>query len=181
MSFDSVYGLTAFFHRHLDEVMLLHQEALLLQKFSLAEQLLMLFEDLLLAHIEAEDRILLPLFEKELLEKEQFESRWPALLYYKEHEKILAMMAKVKQKFALIAALEGSEQRRAMLALLEYQRTFKNVLEHHTDREEQALLPELDMHLGADKLAETIGAVEQQWQRLYDQQARQLESLRQQL
>ena len=40
--------------------------------------------------------------------------------------------------------LEASPSRRGLIGLIDRQRAFKGVLEHHEEREEIALLPELD-------------------------------------
>lgn len=176
MSLDTLHDLTAFYHRHIDEVMLLHQEALLLQRLPLAGKLLKLFEELLLAHIEIEDGLVFPLFDEKVAQ-----SRWPSLLYYKEHEKIVAMLVKITDQFHQLEALEGSALRRAVLSLLDYEKSFKGVLEHHTEREEQALLPELEKALDGEQIVTITLDAGNRWHDVREKQQQALESLRSEL
>lgn len=176
MSSRSISDLTAFYHRHIDEVMALHQEALLIQNLSLAGEFLGLFEALLSSHIEIEDSLVLPLFEQQGVE-----SRWPSLLYFKEHEKIAMMLAKIKDQFGLLANKQSADLRRAILSLLDYEKSFKGVLEHHTEREEQALLPDLEKVLDSKQLEELTTRAKKSWHSLSEKQGQTLERLRRQL
>lgn len=173
MSFSLICDLTAFYHRHIDEVMMLHQEALLIQDLPLAGEFLELFEALLSSHIDIEDTLVLPLFEQQGVQ-----SRWPSLLYFKEHEKITAMLAKINEQFSQLENKQGAQLRRAVLSLLDYEKSFKGVLEHHTEREEQALLPDLEKALNSDELEKLSSVAAEHWHALREKQQGTLEMLR---
>jgi hemerythrin-like domain-containing protein len=131
----TVAELTQSYHEVIDELLLLHQEALLLARWPLAMDIWQAFSELLAMHIDVENKQLFVCFDK-LCQT----PRWPVTLYRHEHEKIITMMAQVEQR---LKALVNAPSRRQTIALLDYQRSFKNVIEHHEEREEIALLAEL--------------------------------------
>jgi len=148
------------YHQRLENLFLCQQEALVEQRFELASQLLTHYQALLSAHIELENSLLLPLHEK--VEK----PRWASSLYKREHERILTLLSRAKEKLNAAQLEEGRSPRRLVIELLDYQRTLKGVLEHHEQREEQGLAPELSTMLeGSEqsKLAAQLGAAWQQY------------------
>ncbi len=167
----TLHALVSSQHRHLDELMLLHQEALLLQDIPLATRFLDLFDSLLSAHIEAENQHLIPALAR------QPSPRWSALLYQKEHEKITAMLQKIQTQLQALPGLTGQPLRRAILALLDYERAFKNVMEHHEEREETGLLRELDAALPEAETRHLIQTLQPLWDPLVRQQQNLLPAL----
>lgn len=151
----SLIDITRHYHASIDEVFLLHQEALLEQQFPLAKQLLHWFTELLDQHIELEDGLLFPAHQG-LSE----EVRWQTSLYSHEHQKLRQLLLELTLRFN---ALHAAPSRRGLLALLDYQRTFKNVLEHHEEREEIALLVELDLQLEHTQRQRLLQQISQQW------------------
>lgn len=167
----SLHSLVSRYHRHMDELILLHQEALLLQQTNLAERFLALFRAMISAHIDAENTWLLPRLDA------LAEARWPALLYRKEHDKILDMLTNVDAKMRLLEGKTAQDYRRTVLALLDYERAFKNVVEHHEEREEMAMLRELDQHMDGAEVQQLALTLEQAWHPLLQAQEAQLPAL----
>ena len=171
MTTPSLFALVSRYHRHMDELILLHQEALLLQQTDLAERFLALFRAMISAHIDAENTWLLPRLDALV------QARWPALLYRKEHDKILDMLTNVDAKMRLLEGKTAQDYRRTVLALLDYERAFKNVVEHHEEREEMAMLRELDQHADAAEVQQLALTLEQAWHPLLQTQEAMLPAL----
>lgn len=125
----------------------------MLQDLPLACEWFDLFKAVLMGHIQQENEALLPRFEALGLK-----GQWPLLVYQKEHEKIAQLLDKTSAMLTRLPAGPHAEGRRNILAVLEYQRTLKNVIEHHEEREEKGMLPELD---GALPEAERLLLAEQ--------------------
>jgi len=147
-------------HKGLDEIFLLHQEAVLLGNFDDAIQLLNCFKELHHLHAAFEDEKLIP-----KLEKLHGRERWPASLYTLEHNKVQELMGKTENNLISLSQrqLSGRDLRRAIITLLEYEKTFKGVCEHHQEREEAGLLPELDQNTDAKWRASIIEPFLKEW------------------
>lgn len=158
-------------HREMDELLLLHQEALIEQDLGTALARFEAFHARLRAHIELENRELLPRHEQVA------QPRWRTQVYALEHDKILELAGKLHERLrqavmaqdadapAATGALTGAgpgagieagagarsdgppgqARRRWIIQLLDDERTLKNVLEHHEEREEKGALPELGL------------------------------------
>jgi hemerythrin-like domain-containing protein len=153
-------GLTVPFHRLLAQLLTMHQEALLIDDRVLALNVFELFVEALQRHLDVENNLLLPLH-RSLVQ----EYRWSPMVYEKEHDKLLQMAARIRRELAGLVALEGRPRRLAVLELLDYQRSFKSVMEHHEEREEQALLPELDAWPDSEIFQQAYAQVSLVWQR----------------
>lgn len=143
------------YHVFIDEFLLLHQEALVAMDFQLADKIWQLFSDLLRSHIEAENTRLFPLAERLCTQ-----ARWPVSLYLHEHNKIISLQHEVA---ARLQTLYAKPSRRGVVMMLDYQRSFKNVIEHHEEREEIALLKELQAESLADALEEVYLTLVSVW------------------
>ena len=143
------------YHVLIDEFLLLHQEALVAMDFQLADKIWQLFSDLLQSHIDTENTLLFPLVERLCTEK-----RWPVSLYQHEHNKIVSLQHEVAIR---LQALYAAPTRRGVVMMLDYQRSFKNVIEHHEEREEIALLKELQAQASDEELIELIAALTAAW------------------
>lgn len=136
-------------HQEMDELLLLHQEALIEQDLAAALARFDAFHERLRAHIELETRELLPLHEA------LAQPRWRTQVYALEHDKILALAAKIHERLRHPALEAGAGEgpkpapdqalRRWIIHLLDDERTLKNVVEHHEEREEKGMLPELGL------------------------------------
>jgi len=133
-------------HQELDEFFLLHQEAVVLAKFEPAVELLGCFGELHQFHMDFENEKLLP-----ALTELGDPGRWPASLYSSEHDKVQELLQQAGRRLLSLheARLSSRETRRGIIVLLDEQKTLKGVCEHHQEREQVGLLPELD------KLADT--------------------------
>lgn len=125
-------------HREMDELLLLHQEALIEQDLAAAQARYAAFLERLRAHIDVENRELLPRHEK------LAQPRWRTPVYALEHDKILALAGRIEARLQAPAPAPGQARRRWIIQLLDDERTLKNVMEHHEEREEKGLLPELE-------------------------------------
>ncbi len=139
-------------HQQLGELFLMHQEALLLKDVHLSLEIFYSYKSLQVAHLTYENDCLLPELAK------LPELRWPHTLYLHEHNKIRDLLDKnehcLNQTLALLENPDTTEQqyRRWIIELFEQQKSLKNVLEHHEQREEQGMLAELFEHLAPDHL-----------------------------
>ena len=139
--------LIALIHQqHLDlrELFARHQEALLQGAFEEAQRWLTHYMDCQRSHIQIEEQYLFPLFEK--IERA---SRWDVSLYKQEHEKLEKFMQETKQdlEWLMQQDLSDSDRRRNIIALIDKQKTLKGLNEHHEDREETAMLKDLEQQL----------------------------------
>jgi hypothetical protein len=130
-------------HGELDELFLLHQEAVLLGRFDGAIQLLNYFEELHHLHMSFEDEELIP-----KLAQLGDQGRWPVSLYTGEHSKVQELMGKTRNSLLSLSEdqLSNKSLRRRIIGFLDKEKTFKGLLEHHQEREEAGMLPELDGH-----------------------------------
>lgn len=128
-------------HQELDELFLLHQEAILLEKFDAATQLLSCFKELHEFHRGFEEKQLIPKLDGLVNQR-----RWPATLYTNEHIKIQELLEKAEKNLLSLSKSQLSNQdlRREIIVLLDEEKTFKGLCEHHQEREERGILPELD-------------------------------------
>ncbi len=138
-------------HLELRELFARHQEALLQGKFEEAKSCLDNFNIFQKAHMQIEDRYLLPKFAKI-----KRNSRWDVSVYEKEHDKISKLCNNVTNDLDWLSEqeLSESEKYRNIIALLDKEKTLKGLNEHHEEREEEALLKELDEQLEQRQLKE---------------------------
>ncbi|GLQ31008.1 hypothetical protein [Litoribrevibacter albus] len=151
-------------HQQLGELFVMHQEALLLQNIELAIEIFYSYKSLQVAHLTFENDTLLPELAK------LPETRWPHTLYVHEHNKVRDLLDKnvnaLNQTQNLLKDQSTTPQqyRRWVIDLFEQQKSLKNVLEHHEQREEQGMLAELFEHLDparVTRLAEGLEAFTQ--------------------
>jgi hypothetical protein len=147
-------------HHGLDEIFLLHQEAVLIGKFSDAIQLLNCFKELHHLHMRFEDEHLIVKLE-ELGDR----GRWPASLYTSEHDKIEELLTKAEDGLLALHNNQpaGKTIRRDIIAFIDMEKTFKGVCEHHQEREETGLLTELDLQTEEKWRAEIIEPFFKEW------------------
>ncbi|MBQ14654.1 MAG: hypothetical protein CMQ17_09685 [Gammaproteobacteria bacterium] len=128
-------------HQELDELFLQHQEAILVEKFNAATQLLGCFKELHELHRGFEDKQLIPTLDGLVNQR-----LWPASLYTNEHAKIQELLHKTEKNLLSLSKSQLSNQdlRREIIVLLDMEKTFKGLCEHHQEREEKGMLPELD-------------------------------------
>lgn len=128
-------------HSFMEETFALHQEALLEKNLPLAQTLIALFEQQISHHILFENNYLLPLHSECVLEP-----RWGSNVYEAEHKKIISLLRNIQQQ--LQDMINTGYNRRDIIALIDQEKSLKGVIEHHEEREESALLPELEICAG---------------------------------
>lgn len=138
-------------HLQLRELFACHQEALLQGDFKKARKWLDHFNTCQKAHMQIEERYLFPEFSKI-----KRTSRWDGSLYEKEHDKINQLYNNVVKDLDWLSeqTLGESELRRKIIALLDKEKTLKGLNEHHEEREEDAMMKELDAQLESRQLKE---------------------------
>ena len=125
-------------HKQLDELFLLQQEALMELDLALAARRMEAFKRELVAHIQMEDELLIPLYAERA---ERMRGAGPEL-FSGEHQRMHEALARFEQTFE---SLRGGEfTRRRAIEFLDQQYMFKHLLEHHDDREARFFFPQLD-------------------------------------
>jgi len=128
-------------HLELRELFMRHQEMLLQMQFEDAKIWLEHFYVCQKAHMKIEESYIFPEFAK--IERT---SKWDVSLYEKEHDKINQLYENIANDLNWLSEqkLDQSQKRRNIIALLDKEKTLKGLNEHHEEREEEAMLKELD-------------------------------------
>lgn len=148
-------------HEQLNELFLLHQEALLQGELANARVILASYEACHRVHMEFEDERLLPKYE-ELATP----GRWDATLYRKEHRKIEDLYTRIEQGLDWLNGqpLQPGQMRRNIIQLLDREKSFKGLCEHHQEREEASLFVELDRQTDAHWRMSVTAEFSAKWQ-----------------
>ncbi len=160
------------YHRYIDELLCLAQQALVEKDRDLALQFWQLHIAMLSIHVAIEDDCL-----AQVSGEEQKQWRWPASLYVAEHAKIIQFGSKVEARLKALPEVLTAPQ---IIAEIDFQRSYKNLLQHHEEREEIALLQEMASTSPA-VMALFDRRIHQQWQDCYHQQKHSLTRLQQHL
>ena len=158
------FAVLAKTHVQLAELFLRHQEALLDRDWAVATSALGRFREGLLLHMEHEEGLLLP-----LMARAGEVERWPARVYLGEHEKLRRLLARAATQLETLPDATGRrDENRALLALLDFETTFKHLCEHHEQREEMALFPLLDQVSTIAERRDRLARIEAAWQAYLD-------------
>ena len=125
-------------HEDLDELFLLHQEALFALDVHLALERLLEFERQILSHMRDEEELLLPVYERA--------GRipgGPVEFFTGEHKKMLEFLSRFKETLLRLTS-QPANLKREVIKLFDQEATFKNLVEHHDQRERNILYPTLD-------------------------------------
>lgn len=126
-------------HEHLNELFLLHQEALLAQDIPLAAELLKQVSEGQREHIRVEEEILLPVYARA--------GKIPGgdpKFYINEHRKMIRILDHFEEMLPRLMDEGPGTMRRRVIELFDEGYWFKRLLEHHDEREESILYPVLD-------------------------------------
>ena len=147
-------------HLALQELFARHQEALLQGHFDIADEWLQHFAYCQKAHMQIEEAYLFPEFAKI-----EHKSKWDVSLYVKEHAKIKILFQNIVNDLNWLSEqeLNESQRRRNIIALLDKEKTLKGLNQHHEEREEEAMLIELDAQLDARQLKELQVDIKMTW------------------
>ncbi len=129
-------------------------------KIDEAIQLLNCFVELHHLHMHFEDKELAP-----KLDELGDQGRWPASLYIDEHAKVQELIKKTQDNLLSLSEgkLSDKELRREIIASLDREKTLKGLCEHHQEREESGILPELDSQTDTDWRASIIEPFLKKW------------------
>lgn len=139
----TLYSIIDNDHQRLGQILRDCQVAIVDKRPSLALQLFRQLAESQRQHIRFENEQLLSLLAK------VDAPRWQALVYQKEHDKVEKLLASYEQVLVALPETLSSEQ---VIDALDQMHALKHVLEHHEQREEKGLLPELDRILSAEQL-----------------------------
>jgi hypothetical protein len=147
-------------HLDLRELFMQHQEFLLQGQFDKALACLNHYDICHQTHAQLEERHLFPEFAN--IERQ---SRWDISLYEKEHEKIASLFETISNDLYWLSEqqLTESQIRRNIIALLDKEKTFKGLTEHHEEREEEAMLKELDEKLDSKHIKQLVSDIKYTW------------------
>lgn len=133
----SFCGLLAL-HRQLDELFFEHQRALLRMDLKQASSALEAFESQLLAHMQDEEELMLPIYR----DRAEAPVGGSADIFLGEHEKLRQFLVLFREELIKLAKADDLE--RGVLFLIDSQHLFKRLLVHHDTREKKFLYPILD-------------------------------------
>jgi iron-sulfur cluster repair protein YtfE (RIC family) len=125
-------------HKWLDDLFLSHQRALLQLDLDRASLLLQGYEKELLAHLNDEEQLLIPLYSQR--------TNVPSMsldMVFKEHDTLRHYLRLFKDQLQSMTNSEDIE--RSVLLLLDSQYLFKRLLVLHDTRERKILYPQLNM------------------------------------
>lgn len=125
-------------HEHLNETLLLHQEALLALDLELAFARLKQFESELRAHMRIEEDLLLPIYAR----AGRIQGG-PVEFYTGEHKRMLEFLQRFTEKLEQLMR-NPKNVKRGIIELFDEQAQFKQLMQHHDMREQSILYPTLD-------------------------------------
>ena len=147
-------------HLDLRELFMQHQEYLLQGQFDEALTYLSYYDMCHHTHVQLEEGYLFPEFAN--IERQ---SKWDVSLYEKEHEKIASLFETLSNDLYWLSEqqLTESQIRRNIIALLDKEKSFKGLTEHHEEREEEGMLMELDEKLDAGHIKQLASDIKYTW------------------
>ncbi len=125
-------------HGRLNELFLLHQEALLRRDLELAAERLWIYERELRAHMQAEEELLMPVYKRA-----GKIAGGPPAFFIGERRRVLGFLARFA---AMLGELEGEsgDPARRVIRLFDEEAMFKSLCDHHDMRERNIFFPALD-------------------------------------
>lgn len=147
-------------HHFLSELFAKHQESLIQLRLDLAQQYLEQFSNFLHAHMQLEEAYIFSAFAEI-----KHQSRWDVSLYIQEHQKIKKILEDIKTdlNWLIEQNFSGSDLNRNIIAFIDKQKTLKGLNSHHEDREETAMLVDLEQQLDETKLRILVSDIKLTW------------------
>lgn len=161
-------------HAVIEDIFLAHQEALTLLDLAAAKELLEIHGRLLAVHMQHEERLLIPVFERAGVVP-----KWPTVLYTGQHRKMLGMLESVPGALDALSQLPAAERRRAMLRVLDHETTYKHLVEHHEGAEREGLFPIADRSADPDERRALLERMRDEWGEAEARERPRLAALRQ--
>jgi hemerythrin-like domain-containing protein len=125
-------------HSKLDEYFLAHQELLLERRLPEAARSLARYVQLLELHMRHEEALFLPIYTRETPPR-----RWPLVLYTGQHQRMRELLASASERLERLVGSD-SVRGRDIIELLDHERTYKHLAEHHDGAEREGFFPALD-------------------------------------
>ncbi|MGE0130397.1 MAG: hemerythrin domain-containing protein [Blastocatellales bacterium] len=125
-------------HERLNELFLLHQEALLRLDLELAAERLRIYTSELRAHMRAEEELLMPVYERA-----GKIAGGPPEFFIGEHRRMLAFLSHFATTLNELKDESGKQARR-VIKLFDEEARFKSLCDHHDMRERNIFFPALD-------------------------------------
>jgi hemerythrin-like domain-containing protein len=125
-------------HERLNELFLIHQEALLRLDLELAAERLLVYERELRAHMRAEEDLLMPVYERA-----GKIAGGPPQFFIGEHRRMLEFLARFAATLDELKK-KGGDPARGVIRLFDEEATFKSLCDHHDMRERNIFFPALD-------------------------------------
>ena len=125
-------------HEHLSELFWQHQEALVQLDLDTARERLLLYRKELAAHIDVEERLLLPVYARAGVIP-----GGPPEFFIGEHERMMRFLDRFEIAIEGLF-FEGEDLLRKVIALLDQEAAYKSLLQHHENRESNLFFPALD-------------------------------------
>jgi iron-sulfur cluster repair protein YtfE (RIC family) len=138
-------------HERLNELFLLHQEALLRLDLKLAAKRLRIYERELRAHMQAEEELLMPVYERA-----GKIAGGPPEFFIGEHRRMLEFLARFAATLGELKVESGDPARR-VIRLFGEEAMFKSLCDHHDMREGAIFFPALDRVTDEAERQELIG------------------------
>jgi hypothetical protein len=144
-------------HDRLERLFAAHQELLLRQRLDDARTALDVYRTLMVLHMRHEEQCLLPVY-AELGPN----PAWPLRLYTGQHRRMRELLAAATER---IGPPSGEEAgiRRSIIALLDYEATYKHLVVHHEGAERQGLFAALEFELNPSEQANLFGPCISEW------------------
>jgi hemerythrin-like domain-containing protein len=142
-------------HGDLDELFEEHRHALLGFEFKAAHDAIEAFWRVLRAHIRVEDEIVLPAYTQRV---GHVEGGSPEL-FLNEHRQMERWVQEFRRDVKRLAQSARTPKRADVLALLDREATFKNLLQHHDERERSFLYPLLDKATTSEERTQAFEAI----------------------
>ncbi len=157
MSFLAILAI----HEQLDELFLLHQEALLQLDLALAAARLREFERELRMHMQVEEELLLPVYRRA-----GRVPGGPPEFFTGEHQRLLALLARIAESLERLTPGQPGLHRE-IIRLFDAGAAFKSLMEHHDQRERNLFFPKLDQLTDESERATLLAAcrARQDWDR----------------
>lgn len=134
-------------HRALDELFFEHQAALIGLDFGRARSRLAEYRSELVEHMRYEEEVLLPVYERA-----GAIPGGPIELFTGEHRRMMEFIDRFTE--AAVQLERASDPVRGVIALLDDEAVFKNLCQHHDQRERNILFPALDRVTGESERAD---------------------------
>lgn len=142
-------------HAALDVLLLRHRVALMRAEIDEALRIYRRFRILLQRHVADEDELVLPIYAQNA-PAAGYERGAAAAIYTAEHENILAHLARLEDGLIHLGEQRGEARIVGSLALLDREKVFTDLLEHHDLRERRYLYPTLERILGEEEKTELL-------------------------